>query len=211
MQDMKVIVLMLALSELVSDKYVVIEKVEMLEAAQGDTLVIEDLEEVLTYIELEKLISVKYKDDEDYCLAFTAKGLDTVADINRKIAEKKRAQELKLEQERIARELAREQAIKAEQAKKIYKISKKGKKTEILTSELDSALTVEPSKIDYLPSSLNDLAEEIVEDDHKIINNVQVIKQTFGKFKVFFLGLFGGLVGGGLSITTVVLIEMFIL
>lgn len=212
MQDMKVIVLMLALSELISDKFIVIDKDEMLESAQGDTLATEDLEEVLTYIEAEKLITVKYKDDADYCLAFTPKGLDTITDINRKIAEKKRAQELKIEQELIAREQAREQAIKAEQAKKLYKIGKKGKKVEISDSSLDLEVEVVTSKLDYLPASLNDLAEDINADDgHKVINNVQVIKQTFGKFKVFFLGLFGGFVGGGLSITTVILVEMFLL
>ncbi len=196
MLEKKVIVIMLALSELASDKFVILEKVEILDAAQGDSVSMTDMEEVMSYIKAEKLICIKYQDDEEYCMAITQKGIDTISDIKRKIAEKKEEQELIAKNKEL---LAKQQLEKLQSRKLI----RRGKVLDQLPNNVDEEMAD-----DYMPESLDELA---LVENVEVAPPLQVIAKSIGKVKVFLYGLFGGLIGGGISVTTAILVEMFLL
>ncbi len=215
--ERKVIVLLIALSKFTQEKFVILEKSEILDSIMSDVVNETELDNVMEFIEKSKLISVKYKFDEEYCLAFTEKGLVTVADIEKKIEEKQIA--AKMQEELKAAEAAEALAVAAtartyiwssnkDAAKPTRKRLKRNNPCNIEEAADESKDNIEQiAASDYLPSSLNELVEQKVIVQTKI----EVIKETYSKAKVFFIGLLGGFLGSGLVATTYILVELYLI
>ena len=45
----------------------------------------------------------------------------------------------------------------------------------------------------------------------QVTSQIQVIKETYSKIKVFFIGLIGGLLGGGTAVAIYVVVDLYLL